>query len=273
MYKPLVSIITPVFNDARYIEKCMQSILTQSYERIEHVIIDGGSSDGTVEILSSYKNKHPDKIRFVSEPDKGGGDAWGKGLKMAKGDIFGIIGADDIYTPGAIKSAIDYFASHPDAYFICGDCDNIDLEGNKIVTSKAKFYTFKKFVNTAGYLAITSTFYKREVMEKIGWLEHSQDDFDVLLRMAKNFDVHIIDNVLSVLMVRPHSGFNSPANFQKLKEVRKQTFETSRRHGGSLFSLLALRHYAITIIDLFFLERFYPYMRDIYKKIRKTAKT
>jgi len=85
--------------------------------------------------------------------------------------------------------------------------------------------------------------------------------------------VHTIDKVLSVLMVRPNSGFNSPANFQRLHEVRKQTFETSRRHGGRLLSLLALRHYAITVIDLFSLERFYPYLRDTYKKIRKIAKT
>ena len=82
-YNPLVSIITPVLNGIKYLETCIQSVLSQSYPYIEHIFIDGGSSDGSLDILTNYKAKYPDRIRFISEPDKGACDAWNKGLEMA----------------------------------------------------------------------------------------------------------------------------------------------------------------------------------------------
>ncbi|PIQ85589.1 MAG: glycosyltransferase, partial [Candidatus Omnitrophica bacterium CG11_big_fil_rev_8_21_14_0_20_43_6] len=85
----LVSIVTPVRNDRKYIARCIQSVLLQEYPHIEHVIVDGASTDGTLDIISNYSKKFPQRIRFISEPDNGGADAWNKGLKMAKGDIFG----------------------------------------------------------------------------------------------------------------------------------------------------------------------------------------
>ena len=112
---PLVSIITPVLNGIKYLEECIQSVLNQSYARIEHIIVDGGSTDGTVEMLSSYQAKHPDRIRFVSEPGTGVGEALNKGLRMAKGGIFGWVNADDFFEPGAVQTVVEFFRANPDA--------------------------------------------------------------------------------------------------------------------------------------------------------------
>ena len=107
--KPLVSIITPVLNGARFLETCIRSVLEQSYPYIEHIFVDGGSTDCTLQILADYQIKYPDRVRLISKPGTGAGDAWNEGLRMAKGQIFGWLGADDMSEPGAIQTVVEFF--------------------------------------------------------------------------------------------------------------------------------------------------------------------
>jgi len=251
---PLISIVTPVRNDVSYIEKCIQNVLSQDYPNLEHVIIDGASTDGTLDIISDYSKKYPERIRFISEPDKGGGDAWNKGLKIAKGEIFGILGADDLYLSGAIKEIADFFIAHPEAYFVHGNCENIDENGRLIWLHTVEKFNFKDFINTARHISTTSAFYRREVMEKIGWLDRSGDDFDVMIRIAKEFKVYSIDKVISKLTVRRESAYNSLTVLSLLKKARRETFIISRRYGGSIFSPLALRYYIIATFNFLHLS-------------------
>lgn len=112
---PLVSIITAVFNGHEHIAACIESVLHQDYPNVEHIILDGGSTDGTVTILRSYE----DRIAFWrSEPDKGVYDAWNKGLEHARGEWIAFLGADDIYLPSAISTYIDLARRNPDAEFL-----------------------------------------------------------------------------------------------------------------------------------------------------------
>ncbi len=104
--KTLVSVITPVLNGVKYLEECIQSVLKQGYPNIEHILVDGASTDGTEEMLASYQAKYPDRIRFISEPDEGIGVAMNKGLWMAKGGIFGGLMADDFYEPEAVQAVV-----------------------------------------------------------------------------------------------------------------------------------------------------------------------
>jgi glycosyltransferase involved in cell wall biosynthesis len=113
-----LSIVTPSFNQGRFLEETILSVLNQGFEPLEYMIIDGGSSDHSVEIIKRYE-KH--LAYWVSEKDRGQVHAINKGLERVTGDIFAFINSDDVYLPGAFRAAMNYFASHPRATWICGD--------------------------------------------------------------------------------------------------------------------------------------------------------
>lgn len=264
----LVSVVVPVRNDVRYIERCLQSIFSQSYRNIEVVIVDGVSTDGTLDILQRYKAEYPENICLMSEPDGGGGDAWNKGLKLATGDIFGILGSDDVYKPGAVATVVGFFRSHPEASFVHGHSENIDEDGRVIFVHRVEPFDYHDFANTARHIDTTAAFYRRQVIEKIGWLDSSGDDFDVMLRIAREFRIHNIDTTLSQLTIRKNSAFN-PSNFKSLKRQRRQTYLASRKYGGDLFSPLALRYYVIAAMDFMCLGFAYPALKRMYQVTRR----
>lgn len=129
----LVSIITPSFNQAAFLEQTIQSVLNQNYSQIEYIVIDGGSTDGSVDIIKKYQDH---LTWWVSEPDEGQADAINKGLNHARGQIVGWLNSDDYYLPGAIKDAVSILTHQPDLGMVFGDAITIDQEGktlNKLV--------------------------------------------------------------------------------------------------------------------------------------------
>ena len=257
--QPLVSIITPVLNGGKYLDRlCVQSVLNQDYPSIEHVLVDGGSTDGTVELLSSYSAKYPGRIKFISAPGTGAGEAWNIGLKNAKGDIFLCLGADDTSEPGAIRAVVEFFRSNPEAHFVHGHADYVDVNGEFIRRHRANGFNLQDFVDAPKHIAITSAFYRRAVMEKIGWLDSSGDDFDVLIRIAREFQIYQIDQVLSKITLRPGSAF-SPVDLRKREEVYRDTYRVSRRYGGSAFSKTARRYYRRLVFNRLHLGAIEPH--------------
>lgn len=269
--RPLVSVITPVRNGRVYIGDCIESILSQSYPRIEHVIVDANSDDGTLEIIREYHNKYPARIKFISEADNGPGEGWNKGLKMARGDIFGCIGYDDRYVPDAIETVVNFFGENPDAQFLHGNCDVINVDGNIIFHHKVEEFSYKDFVSTARHISTPSAFYTRAVMEKIGWCDSSGDDFDVMLRITANFRVFAIDQVLSQL--RLHNSFFRPVDFKKRGEMIRDFFVVSRRYGGGLFSRIALSYYFYTVFTTLHMESIGKQLRDLINRLRNSPTT
>src|SRR5574338_66627 len=113
-----LTIVTPSFNQGRFLEETMLSVLKQGYEPLEYIVIDGGSADESVEII----RRHEDKLAYwVSEKDRGQVHALNKGLERATGDVFAFINSDDVYLPGAFNAAMSYFADNPQSQWVCGD--------------------------------------------------------------------------------------------------------------------------------------------------------
>ena len=243
---PLISIVTPVLNDREHIGACIASVLAQDYDRTEHIVVDGGSTDGTVAVLHKYATDHPGRVRYLTGRDRGPGDGWNKGLKIATGDIFGCLGADDECEPGALRAVVEFFESHADADFVHGHCRVVDANGTMRMHMAPPF-NYRRFVNTAIDIATTSAYYRRRVLEQVGWLDECGDDFDLMLRITRAYEVHRLDRVLSTLRFFRGSAFN-PSDAEPRRRAFRETFRISRKYGGSLFSSIALRYYWWTVL-------------------------
>src|SRR3989338_5413748 len=109
--RPLVSIVTASYNQAQFIEETLRSVREQDYPNLEHIVIDGASTDGTVDVLRRYEGTY--NMRWISEPDRGHADALCKGFRQATGDILAWLNSDDVYFPGAVTTAVETFRRHP----------------------------------------------------------------------------------------------------------------------------------------------------------------
>ena len=271
--EPLVSIITPSFNRVRYLETCLQSVLNQSYPNIEHIIVDGASTDGTVELLARYQSMHPERIKFISEPDKNPNDAWNKGLKTAKGEIFGWLGSDDIYEPDAIQAVVEFFNAKPDAYFVFGECNVINEKGEIIGQYETKDFDLDEIINDSCHNATPSSFYRREVIEKVGLFDTNiaNADVDYWIRAGNLFSMYRIKKVLANF--RAHSDKCELSTMPARLRTRDD-YIMSRRYGGSVFSPRARRYFLLTITDgirwvllpvyYHFLKRAVDFLRPVF---------
>lgn len=122
---PKISVVTPSFNQAQYIEKTIQSVIQQDYPNFEHIVIDGGSTDGTIEILKKYAH-----LKWISEKDRGQSDALNKGLKSADGEIIAWIDSDDWYEQDTFSAVARFFLGNQDKNVVMGDCNLVDEHGN-----------------------------------------------------------------------------------------------------------------------------------------------
>ena len=129
--QPLVSIIVPTLNRARFLERCVQSILGQTYPRIECLVMDGGSKDGSVDILRRLGGTDP-RLRFISEPDKGEAHATNRGMDLVTGDLMGVQASDDFYVPDAVEKAVEFLLAHPECVGVGGDGMYVDDQGAEL---------------------------------------------------------------------------------------------------------------------------------------------
>ena len=132
---PKISIVMPSYNQAQFIERCILSVINQDYANTELIIIDGGSKDGTVDIIQKYKNKI---TLWISEKDRGQSDALNKGFKHCKGEIFGWLNSDDIYLPNTFKFIIEALEKNPEKNIFHGDWLEIDSD-DKIISRNFSF--------------------------------------------------------------------------------------------------------------------------------------
>lgn len=196
---PSITIVTPTFNAAATIEETLASIAAQGYPATEHVVVDGGSTDGTVEILE--REAAAGRLRFVSEPDEGLSDAFNKGVAMATGEWIAWLNADDVYEDGALQ-AVGRAIADTDAEWATGRCKIIGGEGaesRKAVTAYKNWllarYSLDLYL-TNNFISSPSTFVRRSVLAEIGALDERfkySADYDLWLRLARRGAPVIVD--------------------------------------------------------------------------------
>jgi glycosyltransferase involved in cell wall biosynthesis len=181
---PLVSIITPSFNQARYLEATIQSVLGQDYPRIEYIVVDGGSTDGSLEVIKKYENK---LAWWVSERDKGQTDAINKGFARAKGEVLAWINSDDTYNAGAVGAAVKYLMEHPEIGLVYSDCNYIDEEDRVIGTFPAAQTDYRRLREGYVHIPQQTMFFRAKYWKEVGPLDPSfyfAMDYDLWTRIA-----------------------------------------------------------------------------------------
>lgn len=181
---PKFSVVTPSFNQGQYLEETIRSVLLQNYPNLEYFVMDGGSKDGSVEIIKKYE---PWLTYWVSEADAGQSAAINKGLNLGTGDIFAWLNSDDFYSPNMLSHAAIYLALHPEVGMIFGDRSVVD-ENSKIVQYIRYFSFFRWQLRYMSGIPQESAFFRAEIFRKAGQLdEHLQYamDFDLWWRLSK----------------------------------------------------------------------------------------
>jgi len=199
---PKISIVTPSFNQGKFLEKTILSVLEQGYPNLEYIIIDGGSTDESVAIIKKYADR---LTYWVSEPDRGQSHAINKGFARATGEIFGWLNSDDWYHPGALQAVAEAFAAHPEAGAVVGAGEMVSEDSKWSQT----FYAFPVTVDSLHhavdhFFMQPSCFFTKTAWEECGPLDeelHLAMDLDLWLRIAKKHKYAVIENNLSVSLV------------------------------------------------------------------------
>lgn len=181
--KPLVSIITPSFNQAAFLEQTIRSVLDQDYPNIEYLIADGGSTDGSLEIIKRYSKR---LAWWVSEKDHGQADGINKGFARAKGEFIAWVNSDDYYQPGAISAAVTALQATPSAGFVYGDVQVVDKDGRILNNLHYSDWSLANLM-TFHIIGQPAVFMRRAVLEKAGYLDenyHFMLDHQLWLRMS-----------------------------------------------------------------------------------------
>ncbi len=184
MTLPRISVVTPSYNQARYLEESIRSVLCQEYPNLEYIVIDGGSSDGSVGIIDKYRSL---LARAVSEPDRGQAHAVNKGMSMAGGDILAFLNSDDLYLPGALYSAARYFVDHPDVEMIYAHAHRVDASGRVFERRVAPEFDLARLLRSC-FIRQPTVFMRRSLWDRVGPFDESLHrcmDYDYWLRASR----------------------------------------------------------------------------------------
>ena len=236
--KPLVSIVTPSFNQAPYLEVAMTSVLEQVYPNIEYILIDGGSTDASVEIIK----RHANKITYwVSEPDRGQTDAINIGFSRATGKYLAWLNADDRFRPNAVAEAVDFLETHSEVGMVYGNADYIDSQGRVVGQFRAAQTDYAALRRGYVHIPQQAAFWRRELWQQVGPLDPSFTfamDYDLWVRLAK----------ISKLQYLPHpwAQFRMHAESKTLQNDQRAWDEMLKVHfreGGSWFSIIGMKYW------------------------------
>ncbi len=216
-----ISLVTPCLNGAGFLPPTIDSVLQQGYPALEYWVVDGGSTDGTQDLLSTYGKR----LRWISEPDSGQSQAINKGWRLSQGEIVGWLNSDDLLYPGALERISAFFAGQPEVDFAYGDCDFIDPSGQVTGSYPAQPYDYRRLL-FENYIPQPAAFFRRSLLEKEGWLDETLDfvmDYDYWLRSGVRHKGAYLPFRLAAL--RLHASAKSVAQLGKFAAESVRTFQ------------------------------------------------
>lgn len=262
-----ISVVTATLNRRDFLPRCIEGVASQSYQNKEHIIVDGGSTDGAVEVIKSLAERYS-HIRWISEKDNGISSALNKGLALATGDIIGVNGDDDFYEPDSFQIVAAEFEQNPSVGVVSGNCDHILNDGTIAFTSKAAFSNrrdliecWRHWVRTV-FLPAPSTFFRKTAVELVGGFDEGDRyamDYHHWIKITEKFDVKIVDRVLAKF--RCDEG---TVSFSQGPQQLAEMHAISRRYWGPKLSF----GYYRMAFSYFEYHRLSPFWRSLTNGLR-----
>lgn len=275
---PKVSIVTPSYNQGQFLEETIRSVLDQNYPNLEYIIIDGGSTDNSVEIIRKYEDR---LAYWVSEPDRGQAHAVNKGFREATGEILAWQNSDDTYQPGAIRTVMKYFKNNPKVYMIYGDFCFMDEKGEIFSYRALPDFSIRRFVNGVRTPPQPTVFFKKQALEEVGYLDESLNhcmDRDLYIRIGKKYPIKHIPKIVGNFRIHHESKTMS----QKKKQFTEGQVVRERYIDHKIGSLIFSTYYNILGLTKDFIhqkigifsirDRLKFFSREKYLKARKSVK-
>jgi glycosyltransferase involved in cell wall biosynthesis len=264
---PRISVVTPSFNQGSFIAETVESVLAQNYPNLEHIVIDGGSTDNTLETLKGYSH-----LRVISEPDNGQSEAINKGFRLATGKVWGFLNSDDTLLAGALHRVAKEIDPKNGRYIVMGRCRFIDDKGVFFgVEHPSHFESHYRVLKIwkGHMIPQPSVFWAREVWEHCGGMDETLKsqwiDYDLFCRFSRKYDFHFINQLLATYRLHKNSKSERCSVEDRLEEV----IGISRRYWGSPFSimywqlLLSLKWYRFNRVGR---------SRALYQKAREASR-
>jgi len=234
----LISVITPSFNQAPFLEATIRSVLEQDYPELEYIIVDGGSTDGSVEIIQRYADR---LAWWVSEKDQGQTDAINKGFARARGEVIAWLNSDDTYQPGAVREAVAYLAEHPDIGLVYGNANFIDQLGQVIGRFPSAQTDYRRLRQGYVHVAQQSAFFRSALWRQVGPLDpnfYFAMDYDLWVRLARVSQIAYVPRLWANF--RLHGGGKTVVADDR---CWPEMLRVHYRDGGSFFAPIVAKYY------------------------------
>jgi len=216
---PIVTVVTPSYNQGKYIRATIESVLAQDYPRIEYIVMDGGSTDETAAVVKDYASR----LTFISEKDRGQSHAINKGFKMAQGSILAWLNSDDLYLPGAVRKAVNAFKRNPGIGAVYGEGYLIDALGqNSTRFPCSEPFNLWKLVHLSDYVLQQTSYFRKDVLDDVGYLNESLDftmDWDIFIRIGMKYPLEFIPEYMGCLREYPEAK-SSAGGARRIREIR-----------------------------------------------------
>ena len=235
---PLVSIITPSYNQARFLEFTIRSVLEQDYPHLEYILVDGGSTDGSLDIIRRYAGRF---AWWVSERDLGQTDAINKGFAQANGHILAWLNSDDTYEPHAVSEAVEFLQGHSEVGLVYGDTNYIDGNGRVIGRFPAAQTDYQRLRRGYVHIPQQASFWRADLWQTVGPLDPSfyfAMDYDLWVRLAAQAPVQYVPRLWASFRLHDQ-GKTVAADDRCWPEMLKVHY----RDGGSWFSIIQAKYY------------------------------